>query len=258
MTALPLSNPGLNPGSNPGRRVLLGIDTGGTYTDAVLLDEARAGQGPAAIIAKAKRLTTRDDLSRGIGAAIDAAIQNAEQNAPIRPEQIAMVSLSTTLATNALVEGNGGRVGLVMIGFDAADALRAGLAEALGSDPMILIAGGHGPMGDEVAPPDLAALEAWLADTDADAEGYAVCAYFAVRNPAHEIAARDLIRAATGRPVTCSHELSAKVGGPKRGLTALLNARLIGLIDRLIASAGQIMASRGIDAPLMVVRGDGG
>jgi N-methylhydantoinase A/oxoprolinase/acetone carboxylase beta subunit len=253
MTALPLSNPGLNPGSNPGRRVLLGIDTGGTYTDAVLLDEARAGQGPAAIIAKAKRLTTRDDLSRGIGAAIDAAIQNAEQNAPIRPEQIAMVSLSTTLATNALVEGNGGRVGLVMIGFDAADALRAGLAEALGSDPMILIAGGHGPMGDEVAPPDLAALEAWLADTDADAEGYAVCAYFAVRNPAHEIAARDLIRAATGRPVTCSHELSAKVGGPKRGLTALLNARLIGLIDRLIASAGQIMASRGIDAPLMVV-----
>jgi N-methylhydantoinase A/oxoprolinase/acetone carboxylase beta subunit len=241
--------------SDPGQRVLLGIDTGGTYTDAVLLDEARADQGPAAVIAKAKRLTTRDDLSRGIGAAIDAAIQKAGQNAPTHPEQVAMVSLSTTLATNALVEGNGGRVGLVMIGFDAADALRAGLAEALGSDPMILIAGGHGPMGDEISPPDLAALEAWLADTDA--EGYAVCAYFAVRNPAHEIAARDLIRAATGRPVTCSHELSANVGGPKRGLTALLNARLIGLIDRLIASAGQIMASRGIDAPLMVVRGDG-
>jgi N-methylhydantoinase A/oxoprolinase/acetone carboxylase beta subunit len=166
-----------------------------------------------------------------------------------------MVSLSTTLATNALVEGNGGRVGLVMIGFDAADALRSGLAEALGSDPMILIKGGHGPMGDQAAPPDLAALEAWLAATDA--EGYAVCAYFAVRNPAHEIAARDLIRAKTGRPVTCSHELSAKVGGPKRGLTALLNARLIGLIDRLITSAGRIMSDRGIAAPLMVVRGDG-
>jgi N-methylhydantoinase A/oxoprolinase/acetone carboxylase beta subunit len=234
---------------------LLGVDTGGTYTDAVLLDEALIDQGPASgtasIIGKAKRLTTRDDLSRGIGAAIDAAMQDAA----IPSERIAMVSLSTTLATNALVEGNGGRVGLVMIGFDAADALRAGLAEALGSDPTILIKGGHGPMGDEVAPPDLAALEAWLAG--ADAEGYAVCAYFAVRNPAHEIAARDLIRARTGRPVTCSHELSAKVGGPKRGLTALLNARLIGLIDRLIASAGQIMASRGITAPLMVVRGDG-
>ena len=220
---------------------MLGIDTGGTYTDAVLLDEALIDQGPAsgiaAIIGKAKRLTTRDDLSRGIGAAIDAAMQDAA----IQSAQIAMVSLSTTLATNALVEGNGGRVGLVMIGFDPADALRAGLAEALGSDPMILIGGGHSPMGDEVAPPDLAALEDWLAGTDA--EGYAVCAYFAVRNPAHELAVRDLIHARTGRPVTCSHELSAKVGGPKRGLTALLNARLIGLIDQLITSAGQISAA---------------
>jgi N-methylhydantoinase A/oxoprolinase/acetone carboxylase beta subunit len=233
------------------RRALLGVDTGGTYTDAVLLDEAMIDQGPAAFIAKAKRLTTRDDLARGIGAAIDAAMEAGS----IGPDRIAMVSLSTTLATNALVEGNGGRVGLVMIGFDAADALRSGLSEALGSDPMILIKGGHGPMGEQVAPPDLAALEAWLTDTDA--EGYAVCGYFAVRNPAHEIAARDLIRANTGRPVTCSHELSAKVGGPKRGLTALLNARLIGLIDRLINSADQIMADRGITAPLMVVRGDG-
>ncbi|MFQ5566062.1 MAG: hydantoinase/oxoprolinase N-terminal domain-containing protein [Paracoccaceae bacterium] len=236
---------------NPDRRVLLGVDTGGTYTDAVLLDEALVDDGPASVIAKAKRLTTRDDLSRGIGAAIDAAMEAVG----VGPERIAMVSLSTTLATNALVEGQGGRVGLVMIGFDPADALRAGLAEALGRDPMIMLQGGHGPMGDEVAPPDLGALETWLAGTDV--EGYAVCAYFAVRNPAHEIAARDLIRAATGRPVTCSHELSARVGGPKRGLTALLNARLIGLIDQLIASAGRIMAERGIDAPLMVVRGDG-
>jgi N-methylhydantoinase A/oxoprolinase/acetone carboxylase beta subunit len=234
-----------------GPRVLLGVDTGGTYTDAVVLDEALADAGREAVIAKAKRLTTRDDLSRGIGAAIGAAMEAAE----VGPERVAMVSLSTTLATNALVEGDGGRVGLVMIGFDPADALRAGLGEALGRDPMILIAGGHAPLGEELAPPDLAALEQWLPGVDAD--GYAVCAYFAVRNPAHEVAARDLIRARTGRPVTCSHELSPKVGGPKRALTALLNARLIGLIDRLIASAGRIMADRDIAAPLMVVRGDG-
>ncbi|MDH3665797.1 MAG: hydantoinase/oxoprolinase family protein [Paracoccaceae bacterium] len=235
--------------------VLLGVDTGGTYTDAVVLDEARAGDGPAALIGKAKHLTTRDDLARGIGGAIDAAMAAARVHA----EQIALVSLSTTLATNALVEGNGGRVGLVMIGFDPADAARAGLAEALGQDPQILISGGHGPMGDEQAPPDLAALEAWLpaAEAEGEAEGYAVCGYFAVRDPAHEIAARDLIRAKTGRPVTCSHELSARIGGPKRGLTALLNARLIGMIDRLIGSGERILAERGIEAPLMVVRGDG-
>ncbi len=232
-------------------RVLLGVDTGGTYTDAVVLDEARAGDGSAALIGKAKHLTTRDDLARGIGGAIDAAMAAAG----VCSEQIALVSLSTTLATNALVEGNGGRVGLVMIGFDPADAARAGLAEALGQDPQILISGGHGPMGDEQAPPDLAALEAWL--PTADVEGYAVCGYFAVRDPAHEIAARDLIRAKTGRPVTCSHELSARIGGPKRGLTALLNARLIGMIDRLIGSGERVLAELGIEAPLMVVRGDG-
>jgi N-methylhydantoinase A/oxoprolinase/acetone carboxylase beta subunit len=237
--------------SHPGRRVLLGVDTGGTYTDAVLLDESLLDRGPVAFIAKAKRLTTRDDLAHGIGAAI-AAVMDAAIEAP---ERVAMVALSTTLATNALVEGNGGRVGLVMIGFDAADALRAGLAEALGRDPMILVRGGHGPMGDEAAPLDFAALEPWL--ETAEAEGYAVCSYFAVRNPAHEIAARNLIRARTGRPVTCSHELSAKVGGPRRALTALLNARLIGMIDRLISSAERILAERGIAAPLMVVRGDG-
>ena len=234
-----------------GGRVLLGVDTGGTYTDAAVLDEARVGDGPAALIAKAKRLTTRDDLARGIGGAIDAAMEAAGTE----PGQVAMVSLSTTLATNALVEGNGGRVGLVMIGFDPADALRAGLGEALGQDPQILVQGGHTPMGDEQAPLDLAALEAWLDATEA--EGYAVCGYFAVRDPAHEIAARDLIRARTGRPVTCSHELSARIGGPKRGLTALLNARLIGMIDRLITSAERILQSRSIAAPLMVVRGDG-
>ena len=235
------------------RRVLLGIDTGGTYTDAALLDESRLPRGPAAVIAAAKRLTTRDDLARGIRAAIAAALDEAA----VAPDRIALVSLSTTLATNALVEGQGGRVGLVMIGFDAADARRAGVAEALGGDPMLLVAGGHAPTGEEVAPPDLAALDAWLAGPGGEADGYAVCAYFAVRNPAHEIAARDLIRARTGRPVTCSHELSPKVGGPKRALTALLNARLIGLIDRLIASAERILAECGIAAPLMVVRGDG-
>ncbi len=61
----------------------------------------------------------------------------------------------------------------------------------------------------------------------------------------------------TGRPVTCSHELSANLNGPKRALTAVLNARLIGMIDRLVAACERHLAVVGIDAPLMVVRGDG-
>ena len=106
-------------------------------------------------------------------------------------------------------------------------------------------------------PLDLAALEAALPELAAGVSGFAVCAYFAVRNPAHEIAARELIREKTGLPVTASHELSAKLGGPRRALTTLLNARLISMIDRLVAATEGFLEQRGIAAPLMVVRGDG-
>lgn len=226
--------------------VFLGVDTGGTYTDAVLLDEASDR-----VIAQAKALTTRPDLAPGIGAAIDAVLAKAGG------AQVAMVSLSTTLATNALVEGQGGRVALVLIGFDAADTRRAGLTEALAGDPLIALAGGHEHSGAQTAVLDLAALEKALADLPEGLTGFAVAARFATRNPAHEVAARAMIRAHTGLPVTCSHELSAALGGPRRALTALLNARLIAMIDRLVGACEAHLALRGITAPLMVVRGDG-
>lgn len=227
---------------------LLGVDTGGTYTDAVILDEAAD-----AVIGKAKSLTTRADLAMGIGKAVDAALAAAG----VAPGQIAMVSLSTTLATNALVEGQGGRVALIFIGFDPDDLERGGLTEALKGDPVVRLTGGHTHAGGEAAPLDLAALEEAVRRLSQDVMGFAVAARFATRNPAHEVAARDLIRRISGRPVTCSHELSAKLNGPKRALTAVLNARLIGMIDRLVAACERHLQAIGITAPLMVVRGDG-
>ncbi len=236
--------------------LLLGVDTGGTYTDAAVLDDAAAPD--RAVIAKAKALTTRPDLAAGIGEAIRAALARSGA----APQDIALVSLSTTLATNAL--GQGEPVALVAIGFPEAALRRAGLAEALDEDPAIRIAGGHDAAGGEAAPLDLGALtDAFAAAADSAAthgralRGVAVTAQFSVRNPAHEIAARDAIRGRFGLPVTCSHELSARVGGPRRALTTLLNARLIGLIDRLIAAVEGLMREIGIRAPLMVVRGDG-
>src|SRR5919109_922800 len=97
--------------------LFLGIDTGGTYTDAVLWSEA------AGVAAKAKALTTRHDLAVGISGAVDAVLVKAA----VDPAAIKLVSMSTTLATNALVEGQGGRVALVMIGFSEADLARDGL-----------------------------------------------------------------------------------------------------------------------------------
>jgi len=225
---------------------LLGVDTGGTYTDAVLMDEAATR-----VIAKAKALTSRPDLSVGVGQAIDAVM------AGVDPAAVGMVSLSTTLATNALVEGQGGRVALVFIGFDAEEITRDGLMDALKGDPVIHLAGGHSHAGAEVAPLDLALLRAGVEALPAGLTGVAVAARFATRNPAHEIAAREVVRAVTGLPVTCSHELSQALGGPKRALTAVLNARLVGMIDRLIGACEGHLRRLGISARLMVVRGDG-
>ena len=227
---------------------LLGVDTGGTYTDAVVLDEATDQ-----ILASAKSLTTRPDLALGVGRAIDAALAQAA----IDPAQVAMVSLSTTLATNALVEGQGGKIALVFIGFEAAELGRAGLTDALRGDPVIALAGGHSHAGGEIAALDLAGLAQAIDALDAGITGFAIAGSFATRNAAHEIAARDLIREMTGKPVTCSHELSSALGGPKRALTAVLNARLIGMIDGLIGACEGHLVKVGIDARLMVVRGDG-
>ncbi len=87
--------------------------------------------------------------------------------------------------------------------------------------------------------------------------GVAVAGLFATRNPAHEHAVRDHLIANTGLPVTCSHELSARLNGPKRALTTVLNARLVPLIGRLLDAVTGVLAQRSIAAPLMIVKGDG-
>ncbi|MCQ4633779.1 hydantoinase/oxoprolinase family protein [Shinella sp. CPCC 100929] len=227
-------------------QLLLGIDTGGTYTDAVLYSETRG------VIARAKALTTRHDLSVGIASAVEAVL--AEAKAPV--SAIGLVSLSTTLATNALVEGQGGRAGLVMIGFGPQDLKRDGLADALGNDPVLFLPGGHNVHGNET-PLDMTALDEALPDLSQNVSSFAVAGYFAVRNPAHEVRVRDRIRAVSHLPVTCSHELSSKLGGPRRALTTLLNARLVSMIDRLIGACEDYLERRGIHVPMMVVRGDG-
>lgn len=225
---------------------MLGVDTGGTYTDAALISENT-------VVATAKSLTTRHDLSEGVGKAVQKVLEHSK----VTPDQVVLSSLSTTLATNALVEGQGSRVCLVFIGFTEKDISRQGLEDALAGDPVISISGGHTHSGSQAQDLDVDALRTALGALDGDVTGFAVAGQFATRNPDHEIKVRNIIREAVGAPVTCSHELSAKLGGPKRAMTAVLNARLIGMIDHLIGSTEAHLQSIGITAPMMVVRGDG-
>jgi N-methylhydantoinase A/oxoprolinase/acetone carboxylase beta subunit len=227
--------------------LLLGVDTGGTYTDAVLIRDE------SVVIASAKALTTRGDLAIGIGEAVRAVLHHSGEVAA----NISMASLSTTLATNALVEGQGGRIALIYIGFKERDLAAHGLNDALKGDPCLICAGGHDHAGMPVTDLDEAAIKSFVEAQKDSVSGFAVAAQFATRNPAHEARAAEIIAALSGRPVSASHQLSARLNGPKRAVTAVLNARLIGMIDRLINRAAQTLVDLGVSAPMMVVRGDG-
>ena len=230
------------------RRWVLGVDTGGTYTDAVLYNEH-----PNMLLAKAKAPTTHDDLAVGITEAIKSVLAAAS----IDPQEIRFVSLSTTLATNALVEGKGRPAALVMIGFETAVLDRGGLREALQGNSLVMVNGGHTSHGSEAEPLDREALAAAVAEVAPGVDGFAVTSQFSVRNPDHELAAREIIRELTGLPVTCSHELADALNGPKRSVTALLNARMIALINELVKTTADVLAKQWITAPIMVVRGNG-
>src|SRR5665213_3176859 len=208
--------------------LIIGIDTGGTYTDAVVIDAVGHK-----ILASAKAITTKGDLAIGVGDALRMAIAGVTH---FNPAAVSMVSVSTTLATNAIVEGHGGNVALALIGFDEAMQRRSGLAEAFGAMPIQRFAGGHDHAGREVAALDEAYLRRWAAAVAPEVTGFAVVSCFATRNGAHELRAADIIAAETRRPVTLSHQLADALDAPRRAQTAVLNARLVWRVSSLVGA----------------------
>jgi N-methylhydantoinase A/oxoprolinase/acetone carboxylase beta subunit len=227
----------------------LGLDTGGTFTDAVLLVDG------SRVIASAKALTTPWNLAIGIGNAIRAVLDLLPAEAS--RADVSLVSVSTTLATNAVVENRFSPVCTLLIGFDDAMVERSGL-QRHGSDGLVVrVQGGHTATGDESAALDEAAIANAVTEHGARVEAFAVAANFSVRNPDHELRARKIIRTLSPKPVTCAHELSSKLDAPRRALTAALNARLTPQIRHLIEALSRALERESIDAPLMIVKGDG-
>ncbi len=217
--------------------LVLGIDTGGTYTDGVVIDRSTRK-----VLAKAKSLTTRDDLSRGIIGCIDGMVFDDF-------DRIDIVSLSTTLATNAIVEGAGCEVGLVMIGF-----------EPDGSIPcteMRMVPGGHNVKGIAKEPLDEDAVRQALESMRGLVDAIAISGYLSVRNPEHELRVQELVGEVLGLPVVCAHHLTRSLGIHERTVTAVLNAKLIPIIKRLLTSVRASLDEKGVEAPIMVVKGDG-
>jgi N-methylhydantoinase A/oxoprolinase/acetone carboxylase beta subunit len=225
-------------------RYFLGIDTGGTFTDVVLLDAQRQ------VVSAAKSLTTRFDLALGIGAALD-------QLPPDLLGQVMLVSLSTTLTTNSVVEGKGSPVCVLLAGYEAPQIKSSGLVELLGADAVVSLPGGHDAGGVALQELDEAQAKAAILKHAPRVSAFAISASFGVRNPAHELQLRAWVEALCDKPVTCGHELASSLGAPRRAMTVALNARMIFHVKALIESVQSMLKVRHIDAPLMIVKGDG-
>ncbi|MEV7436639.1 hydantoinase/oxoprolinase family protein [Streptomyces griseoviridis] len=232
-------------------RIRVGIDVGGTFTDAVAVDATSLR-----LLGQVKVPTSHhheDGVAHGIVQALDRLLTEVGR----APADVAFLAHGTTQATNALLEGDVATVGLIGIGTGPAALLTRRLA-SLGR--LDLAPGKRLPLAyAHVADPDDpdAVRSAVGHLTAAGAQVLVATEPFAVDRPEGEKAVLDAARPA-GLPMTAAHEITSLYGLHKRTRTAVVNAAIL---PRMLATADLVDASitkAGVTAPLMVMRCDGG
>jgi N-methylhydantoinase A/oxoprolinase/acetone carboxylase beta subunit len=224
---------------------VVGIDTGGTYTDAVLLDYRSRK-----VIAFSKTLTTRGNLARGITTALkDLHLEEAGS--------VRLVGVSSTLATNSIAEGKERQAGLLLIGYDRDLIAAYDLGAKFPTTHWAHFRGGHTTQGLEKEPLDLESIRDWVRLNSEKVDALAISGYFSPLNPLHEERALAVVRQTCSLPVVLGHHLSTKLDSIKRATTACLNASLVAVMQEFIEAVRQSLDNRGIHSPLMIVKGDG-
>ena len=230
----------------------IGVDVGGTNTDAVLMDGGT-------VVAWTKQPTTAD-VSSGVAAAITEVLGQAG----VVPDAIASVMIGTTHFANALVERNQlDRVGVIRLASPSGDALPpmtgwpADLTALIG-DHVFLLPGGYEMDGREIAPLDEAKVREVATTLRArNVDAVAISCAFAPINAAMELRAAELVRAVhPGAVITVSSAIG-RIGFIERENAAILNAALTSLATRVIASFEQALTGIGVSAPLYISQNDG-
>ncbi|MEJ2487657.1 MAG: hydantoinase/oxoprolinase family protein, partial [Anaerolineales bacterium] len=228
-----------------GQKFILGIDTGGTYTDGVLLDFKSRN-----VIKKIKILTTKHDLSVGILEALDGLL-------PKDRNSVALISISTTLATNSIVEGKGRPVALFLLGYDPELVHHFRFSDQFSTDKQFYFQGGHTLTGEEQAPLEINRVLQISQEVKSEIEAIAISGYFSPFNISHEeISAQKIIKE-TGLPVVTGYQLSSKLNSIQRATTASLNASLLSILTDFINSFESSLNKRGVTAPMMVMHSAG-
>jgi N-methylhydantoinase A/oxoprolinase/acetone carboxylase beta subunit len=230
----------------------LGVDVGGTNTDAVVL--GRDGE----LLAKSKRPTTAD-VTTGITAAIDAVL--AEPS--VQPGRISHVMLGTTHATNALLErGRLERVAAVRIGapsttsipplYDWPSDLRA--AVSVGE---AIVPGGIEFDGREIVPLGASELRRFLAAVAGDCQAVAVTSVFASVSERHEQAAAEIVREELGDiPMSLSHEIGS-IGLLERENATVMNAALRNVASGVAEALQSALAAHSLEPVILFAQNDG-
>jgi N-methylhydantoinase A/oxoprolinase/acetone carboxylase beta subunit len=230
----------------------IGVDVGGTNTDAVLVDGR-------SVLAETKTPTTAD-VTGGIVAALRTLV--ADAGADVR--QVRAVMIGTTHFTNAVVEARRlAPTGVVRLGLPATAALPplvgwpAPLREALGGR-IHLCHGGHEFDGRTIAPLDAGELRQAAADFAASGiETVAISSVFSPVNAAAEQEAAEILAAELpDAAISLSHEIG-RIGLLERENATIMNACLRALATQIVAAFRAALAELGIDAPVYLSQNDG-
>lgn len=220
----------------------LGIDTGGTYTDVVIYDFHKER-----VLAKNKALTTRWDFTVGIKQALSALDRQLLN-------KVTLVSVSTTLATNSIVENTGVKVGLLLMPpYGLLDA------DEIEHTPTAVISGRldiDGKVLSDIEPQQINRIAEQMIK-EHHVKAFAVSGFAGTVNPEHELKVKRILQENFGLSVTAGFELSEMLNFKTRAITACLNAQIVPLLEKFLVQVEKTLRSEGISAPIVVVKGDG-
>lgn len=226
----------------------IGIDTGGTYTDAVIYNFE-----DKTILGSAKSLTTKHDLTIGILGAIDGLPLELVRKAEV-------ISLSTTLATNACVEDKGGRAKLIFFGGEKKVIDEFGEKFGLPPSDEIYIQESYTKFsGTADRQPDWELFEEQIEHGFENLDGVGIIEMNAMKNGAVvEKQAREIFRKKHEIPVVCGYELFSELNCLQRGSSTLLNAELFPVIRDFLEAVKKALDARDIHpSAFVIVRSDG-